>query len=244
MAVQSSLPKIIVAIDGYSACGKSSTARKVAAALGYLYIDTGAMYRSVTLYFLEHFISLTDPKAISQALEQIDITFHYHKGRQSNETYLNGLNVEERIRQMDVSQQVSPVSAIKQVREAMVAQQRRMGKQKGVVMDGRDIGTIVFPNADLKIFMTADLVVRAERRQKELLEKGQLVELIEVAENLKQRDLIDTTRQESPLKKAANAIEIDTTHITFDEQLELITNLAHSEIIEKSRVTVRARPIG
>jgi len=232
-----SLPRIIIAIDGYSACGKSSTARNVAAALGYVYIDTGAMYRSVTLYFLEHFVSLTDPRAIAHALEQIDITFHYHAGRQANETYLNGLNVEERIRQMDVSQHVSPVSTIREVREAMVSQQRRMGKQKGVVMDGRDIGTVVFPDADLKIFMTAGLSIRAERRQKELLESGQLVELASVIENLRQRDLIDTSRQESPLKKAADAIEIDTSHITFEEQSELITNLANSEIIAKYRST-------
>lgn len=223
--------KIIIAIDGYSGCGKSTTAREVAKQLGYVYIDTGAMYRAVTLYFIEHFVALTDPKGVEKALKQIDITFHYHPKLEVNQVYLNGLNVEDRIRKMDVSQRVSEVSAVKAVREEMVAQQRRMGKQKGVVMDGRDIGTVVFPDADLKIFMTADLQVRAERRQKELLEKGQLVELEEVVENLKTRDEIDTSRKESPLKKAVNAIEIDTTHITFEEQMELITNLATSEII-------------
>jgi len=223
--------KIVIAIDGYSGCGKSTTARAVAGLLGYIYIDTGAMYRSVTLYFIDNHVSLTDPRAVSKALEQIDITFHYNAGKKVNEVYLNGLNVEKEIRGMEVSQKVSDVSAIKEVRHALVAQQRKMGKSKGVVMDGRDIGTVVFPDADLKIFMTADLYVRAERRQKELLGKGQLVELEEVIENLRSRDEIDTSRKESPLKKAANAIEIDTTHITFEEQIELITNLATSKLI-------------
>ncbi|CAD5268409.1 MULTISPECIES: (d)CMP kinase [Imperialibacter] len=225
------MQKIVIAIDGYSGCGKSTTARAVAGLLGYIYIDTGAMYRSVTLYFIDNHVSLTDPRAVSKALEQIDITFHYNATKKVNEVYLNGLNVEKEIRGMDVSQKVSDVSAIKEVRHALVAQQRKMGKSKGVVMDGRDIGTVVFPDADLKIFMTADLYVRAERRQKELLGKGQLVELEEVIENLRSRDEIDTSRKESPLKKAANAIEIDTTHITFEEQIELITNLATSKLI-------------
>lgn len=225
--------KIIIAIDGYSGCGKSTTAREVAAQLGYIYIDTGAMYRSVTLFFIENHVSLTDPKAVAKALEQIDITFHFNPKKQVNEVYLNGLNVEERIREMEVSQRVSDVSAVKQVRDAMVAQQRKMGKNRGVVMDGRDIGTVVFPEANLKIFMTADLRVRAERRQKELLAKGQLVELEDVVENLRKRDEIDTSRKESPLKKAVNAIEIDTTHITFEEQIELITSLAISELISE-----------
>jgi CMP/dCMP kinase len=225
------MQKIVIAIDGYSGCGKSTTARAVAGLLGYIYIDTGAMYRSVTLYFIDNHVSLTDPRAVSKALEQIDITFHYNAGKKVNEVYLNGLNVEKEIRGMEVSQKVSDVSAIKEVRYALVAQQRKMGKSKGVVMDGRDIGTVVFPDADLKIFMTADLYVRAERRQKELLGKGQLVELEEVIENLRSRDEIDTSRKESPLKKAANAIEIDTTHITFEEQIELITNLATSKLI-------------
>jgi CMP/dCMP kinase len=225
------MKKIVIAIDGYSGCGKSTTARAVAGLLGYIYIDTGAMYRSVTLYFLENHISLTDPRAVKKALENIDITFHFNQKKKVNEVYLNGLNVEDEIRKMEVSQKVSEVSALREVRHAMVAQQRKMGKHKGVVMDGRDIGTVVFPDADLKIFMTADLYVRAERRQKELLAKGQMVEIDEVVENLRSRDAIDTTRAESPLKKAANAIEIDTTHITFEEQIELITNLATSELI-------------
>lgn len=225
------MPRIVIAIDGYSGCGKSTTARQVAKELGYAYIDSGAMYRSVTLYFLENFVSLTDPRAVGRALEQIHITFHYNQHMESNETFLNGLNVEERIREMDISERVSDVSAVKQVRDEMVAQQRRMGKNKGVVMDGRDIGTVVLPAADLKVFMSAKLQVRAERRQKELLERGALVELNEVIENLVKRDQIDTTRKESPLKKAADAIEIDTTHITFAEQVEIIKDLASSKII-------------
>ncbi len=225
------MQKIVIAIDGYSGCGKSTTARAVAGLLGYIYIDTGAMYRAVTLYFIEHHVALTDPKAIEKSLKQIDITFNYNPVSKVNEVYLNGLNVEGSIREMEVSQRVSEVSALKEVRMAMVAQQRKMGKNRGVVMDGRDIGTVVFPEADLKIFMVADLYVRAERRQKELLDKGKMVELEEVIENLRSRDEIDTTRKESPLKKAINAIEIDTTHITFEEQIELITNLATSELI-------------
>ena len=225
------MPRIVIAIDGYSGCGKSTTARQVAKELGYAYIDSGAMYRSVTLYFLENFVSLTDPRAVARALKQIHITFHYNQHMESNETFLNGLNVEERIREMDISERVSDVSAVKLVRDEMVAQQRRMGKNKGVVMDGRDIGTVVLPAADLKIFMSADLQVRAERRQKELLERGVLVELSEVIENLVKRDQIDTTRKESPLKKAADAIEIDTTHITFAEQVEIIKDMACSKMI-------------
>lgn len=226
------LPRLVIAIDGYSGCGKSTTARQVASELGYVYIDTGAMYRAVTLYFLENFVSVTDPRAIAKALQNIHISFHYNPFSGKNETFLNGLNVEERIREMDVSEKVSEVSTIKEVREEMVAQQRRMGKNKGVVMDGRDIGTVVLPLADLKVFMSASLRVRAERRQKELLEKGVMVELKEVIDNLVKRDEIDTTRKESPLKKAADAIEIDTTDITFAEQVEIIKDLARSKMID------------
>lgn len=227
------LKKIIIAIDGYSSCGKSTTAKLVAARLGYGYIDTGAMYRAVTLYFLNNYINLTNPKAIEKALNDIHISFHYNPKTQQNEVFLNGVNVEEEIRQMHVSDKVSEVSAIPAVRHAMVAQQQRMGKKRGIVMDGRDIGTRVFPDAELKIFMTADLDVRAARRQQELLEKGQLVNLEEVKENLLHRDLIDTTRAESPLRKAEDAHLIDTTHITIDEQVEYVVHLAMSEMIPK-----------
>ncbi|HYF68861.1 MAG TPA: (d)CMP kinase, partial [Ohtaekwangia sp.] len=193
--------KIVIAIDGYSACGKSTTAKQVANVLGYRYIDTGAMYRAVTLYFLEHHVSLTNPKEISKALENIRISFRLI-AQNKTETFLNDLSVEKSIRSMRISEMVSQVSAIKEVREALVHQQRRMGREKGVVMDGRDIGTVVFPTAELKLFMTADMLVRAFRRQRELLEKDQLVDLDEVMTNLIHRDKIDTTRAESPLRKA------------------------------------------
>lgn len=223
--------KIIIAIDGYSACGKSTTAKMVASILNYGYIDTGAMYRAVTLYFLDHYIDITNPKSVSKALSEIEINFQHNPKSNENETYLNGLNVEKVIREMRVSEKVSEVSAIKAVRVAMVSQQQKMGKRKGILMDGRDIGTIVFPSADLKIFMTADFDIRAERRQKELLDKGSLVDLEEIKSNLAKRDQLDTTREESPLIRADNAIEIDTTHVTFDEQVEQIVNLAQSKMI-------------
>src|SRR5687768_13170688 len=162
------LRKIVIAIDGYSACGKSTTAKQVAAILGYRYIDSGAMYRAVTLYFLDHHVSLTNPKEISKALKEINISFKVNS-KNITETYLNGLNVEGDIRKMRISEYVSNVSAVKEVRVALVDQQRKMGKEKGVVMDGRDIGTVVFPQAELKLFMTAETLVRAYRRQKELL---------------------------------------------------------------------------
>jgi cytidylate kinase len=217
--------KIVIAIDGYSACGKSTTAKLVAGILGYRYIDTGAMYRAVTLYFLDHHISLTNPKEISKALKDINVSFKVNS-KSITETYMNGLNVEREIRKMRVSQNVSQVSAIKEVRLAMVEQQRRLGKEKGVVLDGRDIGTVVFPHADLKLFMTADISIRAFRRQKELMERDQLIDLDEVVSNIQQRDKIDTSRAESPLKKADNAIEIDTTNITIDEQVDEVVRMA------------------
>jgi cytidylate kinase len=217
--------KIVIAIDGYSACGKSTTAKLVAGILGYRYIDTGAMYRAVTLYFLDHHISLTNPKEINKALKDINVSFKVNS-KSITETYMNGLNVEREIRKMRVSQNVSQVSAIKEVRLAMVEQQRRLGKEKGVVLDGRDIGTVVFPHADLKLFMTADISIRAFRRQKELMERDQLIDLDEVVSNIQQRDKIDTSRAESPLKKADNAIEIDTTNITIDEQVDEVVRMA------------------
>jgi cytidylate kinase len=221
--------KIVIAIDGYSACGKSTTAKEMANVLGYRYIDTGAMYRAVTLYFLDHHVSLTNPKEITKALQQISITFKVNS-KNLTETYLNGLNVEKEIRKMRISEHVSQVSAIKDVRVAMVEQQRRMGREKGVVMDGRDIGTVVFPHAELKLFMTADMLVRAFRRQKELMLRDQLIDLDEVIDNIVQRDKIDTTRAESPLKQAEDAIVIDTTHITIDEQVDEVVRLALSKI--------------
>lgn len=219
------LRKIVIAIDGYSACGKSTTAKVVAGILGYRYIDTGAMYRAVTLYFLDHHVALTNPKEVTRALSNINISFVVNS-KHVTETFLNGLNVEKAIRKMNVSEFVSQVSTIKEVRHAMVEQQRKFGKEKGVVMDGRDIGTVVFPQAELKLFMNAEMLVRAFRRQRELLEKDQLVDLDEVIDNIIQRDKIDTTRAESPLRQADDAVVIDTTHITIDEQVDEVVRMA------------------
>lgn len=227
------LRKIVIAIDGYSACGKSTTALEAAKILGYKYIDTGAMYRAVTLYFLENHVAISNPKEVVQALDKISIAFHVNS-KKSTETFLNGLNVEQPIRKMKVSENVSQISAIKEVRQAMVNQQRKLGKEKGVVMDGRDIGTVVFPDAELKIFMTADMMVRAIRRQRELLDNDRLIDLDDVIANITTRDKIDTTREESPLKQAEDAIVIDTTHMMVDEQVEEVVRLAFSRIISKS----------
>jgi cytidylate kinase len=224
------LKKIVIAIDGYSACGKSTTAKQVAGILGYRYIDSGAMYRAVTLYFLDHHVSLTNPKEVVKALQQIQITFKVNS-RNISETYLNGLNVERQIRTMRISENVSQVSTLKDVRSALVEQQRKMGRERGVVMDGRDIGSVVFPNAELKLFMTADILVRAFRRQRELLNRGQLIDLDEVIDNLLHRDKIDSERTESPLQQAQDAIVIDTTHISIDEQVDEVIRLAVSKSI-------------
>jgi cytidylate kinase len=226
------LKKLVIAIDGYSACGKSTTAKQVATVLGYRYIDSGAMYRAVTMYFLDHHISLTNPKEITKALQDIHISFKVNSKTNKSDTYLNGLNVEKEIRKMRISAMVSQVSTLRDVRAALVEQQRRMAKEKGVVMDGRDIGTVVFPKADLKLFMTADILVRAFRRQKELMERDQLVDLDEVMDNILQRDKIDTTRAESPLRQAEDAIVIDTTNISIDEQVDEVVRLAVSKAVD------------
>lgn len=222
--------KIVIAIDGYSACGKSTTAKEVAAILGYRYIDSGAMYRAVTLYFLDHHVSLTNPKEINKALQQINISFKVNS-KNVTETFLNGLSVEKEIRKMRIAEHVSQVSAIKEVRQALVEQQRKLGREKGIVMDGRDIGTVVFPQAELKLFMTAQVLVRAFRRQKELLLKDQLIDLDEVIDNLIQRDKIDTSRNESPLRQAEDAVVIDTTHIAIDEQVDEVIRMALTRIL-------------
>lgn len=226
--------KIIIAIDGYSACGKSTTAKETARILGYRYIDTGAMYRAVTLYFLDHHVALTNPKEVAKALGQIQITFRVNKAGLS-ETYLNGLNVEKEIRDMRVSESVSQVSAIPAVRHDMVEQQRRMGKDRAVVMDGRDIGTVVFPDAELKLFMGADILIRAFRRQKELLSRDEMVDIDTIIDNLLKRDEIDSTRKESPLRKADDAMELDTTYITVAEQVDEVVRLALARILRRRK---------
>lgn len=225
------MKKIVIAIDGNSGCGKSSTAKVLAKQLKYIYIDTGAMYRAVTLFFIKHKVPLDNDLAIEEALKQIDISFQYNIDSGKNETYLNRKNVENEIRQMEVSNMVSPVSEISRVRRKLVEQQRRLGEGKGVVMDGRDIGTVVFPEAELKIFMTAELETRAKRRKLELEEKGTQVNLEAVVDNLKNRDIIDSSRDDSPLKKADDAHVVDTTHLTFDEQVDQILKLIHEKIV-------------
>jgi len=224
--------KIIIAIDGYSACGKSSTAKIAAKKLGYGYVDTGAMYRATTLYFLEHYINLTNPKAVQNALEEIHIQFVHNIKTDRNETFLNGLNVEDEIRSMRITNRVSEVSAIADVRICMSTLQKKMGKRKGVIMDGRDIGTVVFPEAELKIFMHADLEIRAVRRQQELLAMNRVVDLDEVKENLIKRDYIDTSRKEGPLKRAEDAYDLNSSFMTLDEQVDFVVNLATAKIIE------------
>jgi CMP/dCMP kinase len=208
---------IVVAIDGYSSCGKSTLAKALAKKLHFVYVDSGAMYRAVTLYFLRNLVDITSEKAVAEALENIHLDFH----ARDYETHitLNGEEVSNEIRDMKISEMVSPVSALKKVRTEMVKQQQRMGKTANIVMDGRDIGTTVFPEASLKIFMTADPKVRAERRYKEMIAKGDLISLEEVFENLAHRDFLDTTRTESPLKRAEDAIILDNTELTPEEQL-------------------------
>lgn len=210
----------IIAIDGYSSCGKSTLAKALAGKLHYLYIDSGAMYRAVTLYFIRNAVPVNSSEKVSAALAQIHIDFHIEPGKTS--ISLNGEDVSDEIRQMPVSDYVSEVSAVKAVREAMVAQQQRMGNNKNIVMDGRDIGTTVFPDAHLKIFMTADPKVRAERRYLELKAKGEPITLEEVFENLAHRDYIDTTRAESPLVRADDAIVLDNTDLNETEQLQFV----------------------
>lgn len=208
---------IVVAIDGYSSCGKSTLAKALAKKLHFIYVDSGAMYRAVTLYFLRNNIDLNNKEEVLAALDNIVLNFH-SRDYQSH-ILLNGEEVSEEIRQMPVSENVSAVSAIKEVRQAMVKQQQRMGKSKNIVMDGRDIGTTVFPDAQIKLFMTADSKVRAERRFKELQAKGDNVTLEEIFENLAHRDYLDTTRKESPLVRAHDAIILDNTELTQEEQL-------------------------
>jgi CMP/dCMP kinase len=214
---------LIIALDGHSSCGKSSFAKTIAKELGYLYIDSGAMYRAITLYAMRNNF-IRDHKVeqvkLEQNLSDIHVDFRFNPARTTYETYLNGENVEEAIRAMDVSTNVSEISTIKSVRARLVALQQKMGEKKAIVMDGRDIGTVVFPGADIKIFMTASLEVRAQRRYKELQEKGVSVQLDEVRQNLSQRDFIDQNRAESPLKKADDALILDNSFITPPQQLE------------------------
>ena len=226
------MKKIIIAIDGYSSCGKSTMARALAKKIGYIYIDTGAMYRAVTLFCLENNLISQDginSSALEKQISGIKISFTINSETGGIITHLNGRNVEDRIRSLDVSQNVSQVAAIPFVREALTAQQREMGVAKGIVMDGRDIGSTVFPNAELKIFVTASPEVRAKRRYDELIKKGDQVDFNDILQNVKQRDYIDTHREVSPLVKADDAIVLDNSALSIAEQDEwLLEHFRHA----------------
>lgn len=211
--------KIIITIDGWSSCGKSTLAKQLAKKLGYVYVDSGAMYRAITLYFLRNHIDWTDTKQVEDALKEIHLDFYFNEKAESSEMFLNDENVEYVIRDLVVAEKVSDVAAIREVRTFAVAQQQKMGKKKGIVMDGRDIGTVVFPKAELKIFMTADNAVRVERRFKELYEKNPNITIEEVKSNLEMRDYIDSHREVSPLRQAEDALVLDNTNITQEQQL-------------------------
>ncbi len=211
--------KIIITIDGWSSCGKSTLARELALSLNYLYIDSGAMYRAITLYFLRNHIDWTNAKEVKQALKNIALEFIRNPNSQQSEIHLNDENVEYLIRDLVIAEKVSDIAAIKEVREFAVAQQQQMGRGKGIIMDGRDIGTVVFPKAELKIFMTADNAIRVQRRFKELFEKNPNITIDEVKANLEMRDYIDSHREFSPLRQAADAIVLDNSNLTMKEQL-------------------------
>lgn len=224
------MKKIVIAIDGYSSCGKSTLARELAKQLGYVYIDSGAMYRAIALYFLRNKINLSDSNAVKQALQHIQLQFSSPDEHGRSAISLNGENVESFIRELSVADAVSTVAAMAPVREFAVAQQRKMGAEKGMVMDGRDIGTTVFPDAELKIFMTADPQVRAERRLKELQQKNPTLTQEEVLTNLQMRDAADMSRAISPLQQASDAVVIDNTHLNPQQQLQLALEYARERM--------------
>jgi cytidylate kinase len=224
--------KIIITLDGFSSCGKSTLARQLANELNYVFIDSGAMYRAITLYFLRHRIDWNHQTEVIQALKNITLDFQYNPETGKSDMYLNHEDVEVFIREMHVSDNVSAVSAVKEVRDFAVAQQQLMGKKKGIVMDGRDIGTTVFPKAELKIFVVADPAIRVERRYREMYEKNPSISIEEVKNNLESRDYIDSHREVSPLRKAEDAKELDNSYLSREEQLEIVLNWA-KEMISK-----------
>jgi len=227
------MKKITIAIDGFSSTGKSTLAKQLAAALGYVYVDTGAMYRAVAYYAMQHnLVSEThlDKAGLIAQLPNINLRFQFNPDLGFAEMYLNNENIETPIRTIEVSRMVSKVAEISEVRAKLVEQQQAMGKDKGIVMDGRDIGTVVFPDADLKLFMTASSKTRAQRRFDELVEKGQHITFEEVLQNVEERDYIDTHREDSPLVKAEDAIEVDNSSLTKKEQFELVLNLVKEKM--------------
>jgi cytidylate kinase len=218
-------PKIIITIDGFSSCGKSTLAKQLAKKLNYTYIDSGAMYRAITLYFLRNNIDLSNEKEIREALKNISLEFLVNKNSGNSEIHLNGENVEYIIRDIVVAEKVSDVAALQDVRTFAVTEQQKMGAGKGIVMDGRDIGTTVFPDAEVKIFMMADEAVRVERRYAEMFDKNPNISLDEIKSNIAMRDYIDSNRKISPLRKADDAIELDNTHLSQKEQLDFALRL-------------------
>lgn len=222
--------KIIITLDGFSSCGKSTLARQLANELNYVFIDSGAMYRAITHYFLRHRIDWNHQEEVVEALKHITLDFQFNPSSGKSDMYLNHENVEVPIREMPVSDNVSAVSAVREVREFAVAQQQMMGNKKGIVMDGRDIGTTVFPHAELKIFVVADPAIRVERRYKEMFEKNPNISIDEVKNNLESRDYIDSHREVSPLRKADDAVELDNTNLTREEQLEVVLQWAKEKI--------------
>ncbi len=227
------MKKITIAIDGFSSTGKSTVAKQLAKALEYVYVDSGAMYRAVTLYAMQNRIitkDYFDVERLVSELNNIKINFHYNDNVGFAEVYLNGINVEKEVRTLEVSQSVSQVAEISEVRKVLVLQQKQMGQEKGVVMDGRDIGTVVFPDAELKVFMTASAETRAKRRYEELMERNDDVSYEDVLNNVESRDLIDSTREDSPLMKADDAIEIDNSLMSLETQFEKLLALAQNEI--------------
>jgi CMP/dCMP kinase len=224
------LKKIIITIDGWSSCGKSTLAKQLAKALNYLYIDSGAMYRAITLYFLRNHVDWTDLKQVHEALQHVTLEFIYNDRSGNTDMYLNGEDVEYVIRDLVVAEKVSEIATIKEVRDFAVAQQQKIGESKGIVMDGRDIGTTVFPNAEVKIFMTADEQIRVERRFKELFDKNPNITIPEIKANIEMRDYIDSHREVSPLRKAEDAIELDNSDITEAEQFEMAMKIVKEKL--------------
>ena len=224
------MKKIVIAIDGFSSCGKSTLANELAKELNYVFVDSGAMYRAITLFFLEHQIDVNNPNEVEAALQNIKLEFIYQSDFKKSNIHLNGENVEQKIRDKNINSYVSIVAANKTVREFAIAEQQQMGLDKALVMDGRDIGTTVFPNAELKVFVTADVDVRVERRFNELQEKGFATTKEEVKNNLQERDFIDSNRDFSPLKKADDAIVLDNSHLTREEQFQLVLKWANEKI--------------
>jgi cytidylate kinase len=221
---------IIIAVDGWSSCGKSTMAKQLSKALHYLFVDSGAMYRAITLYFLQNKCSFQDPKVVAEALNHIQLSFKLNPETLLNEIYLNGKNVESEIRSLSIAEKVSDVAAISAIRSFAVQQQQQMGLKKGIVMDGRDIGTVVFPSADLKIFMTASIPIRVDRRYREMVVKNPQITKEEVRTNLEMRDHIDSHRADSPLKQADDAIVLDNSFLTPEEQLAMALQWAKEKI--------------